>query len=95
MPTYEYECEACGHAFEMLQSMTDKKITKCPECKKNKLYRLIGRGSGVIFKGTGFYETDYKQKTASIPSSAASKPVKSSSCGCGSSHGGCSAGGAG
>ena len=58
MPTYEYECSACGHAFEALQSMTEPKLTKCPQCKKNKLARLIGSGSGVIFKGTGFYETE-------------------------------------
>lgn len=64
MPTYEYECSTCGHAFEELQSMTEAKLTKCPKCKKNKLHRLIGSGSGVIFKGSGFYETDYKKKDA-------------------------------
>lgn len=64
MPTYQYECDACGHLFEHLQSMLDKKLTKCPECKKNKLHRLIGSGSGIIFKGSGFYETDYKKKDA-------------------------------
>ena len=65
MPTYTYECDACGHSFDTLQSMLDKKLRKCPECGKNKLIRLIGAGSGVIFKGTGFYETDYKRKTES------------------------------
>ena len=65
MPTYEYECQACGHSFDELQSMTDAKLTKCPKCHKKKLSRLIGSGSGMIFKGTGFYETDYKKK--SIP----------------------------
>lgn len=64
MPTYQYECDACGHAFEKLQSMVDKKLRKCPECGKFKLHRLIGSGAGVIFKGSGFYETDYKKKTA-------------------------------
>ena len=64
MPTYQYECQACGHAFEELQGMTDAKLTKCPKCHKNKLARLIGGGSGMIFKGSGFYETDYKKKTA-------------------------------
>jgi putative FmdB family regulatory protein len=64
MPTYEYECQACGHAFEALQSMTEPKLSKCPKCKKNKLVRLIGSGSGVIFKGSGFYETDYKRKAS-------------------------------
>ena len=63
MPTYEYECQACGHAFEELQGMTDAKLIKCPQCRKNKLARLIGGGSGMIFKGSGFYETDYKKKT--------------------------------
>ena len=49
MPTYEYECQACGHLFEALQTMTEPKLTKCPKCKKQKLARLIGSGSGVIF----------------------------------------------
>ena len=62
MPTYESECQACGHAFEELQGMRDAKLTKCPKCHKNKLARLIGGGSGMIFKGSGFYETDYKKK---------------------------------
>ena len=67
MPTYEYECNACGHAFEALQTMTEPKLTKCPKCGKNKLARLIGSGCGVIFKGTGFYETDYKRKPEPKP----------------------------
>ena len=62
MPTYQYQCDACDHTFEILQSMLDKKLKKCPECNKNRLYRLIGAGSGIIFKGSGFYETDYKKK---------------------------------
>ena len=65
MPTYEYECDGCNHGFEMLQSMIDKKLTKCPECGQETLHRLIGSGSGIIFKGTGFYETDYKKKETS------------------------------
>ena len=82
MPTYEYECSACGHAFEALQSMSEPKLVKCPRCKKNKLQRLIGTGSGVIFKGSGFYETDYKKKDA--PSSG-SKPAETKpSCASGS-----------
>lgn len=60
MPTYNYECSACGHAFELFQSMTDKVKRKCPECGKPKLERLIGTGAGLIFKGSGFYETDYR-----------------------------------
>ena len=64
MPTYQYECDACEHAFEILQSMVDKRLKKCPQCGKNTLHRLIGAGSGIIFKGSGFYETDYKKKEA-------------------------------
>ena len=60
MPTYRYECQACGHLFELFQSMTDKLKRKCPACGKPKLDRLIGAGAGVIFKGSGFYQTDYK-----------------------------------
>ena len=60
MPTYAYECEACGHHFEKFQSMTANSLRKCPECKERKLERLIGPGAGIIFKGSGFYETDYR-----------------------------------
>ena len=70
MPTYEYECEACNHAFEALQTMAEPKLKKCPKCGKQKLVRLIGSGSGMIFKGSGFYETDYKKKTPSSDSKA-------------------------
>jgi putative FmdB family regulatory protein len=60
MPTYEYKCNACGHAFEKFQSMTSDPIKKCPKCGKNKVKRLIGTGAGLIFKGSGFYITDYR-----------------------------------
>ncbi|MEM6315806.1 MAG: FmdB family zinc ribbon protein [Planctomycetota bacterium] len=60
MPTYDYRCDACGHAFEKFQSMSAPHLRKCPACGKNKLKRLIGTGAGVIFKGGGFYETDYR-----------------------------------
>lgn len=60
MPTYDYQCDACGHEFEQFQSITAKPLKKCPECGKPKLKRLIGTGAGVIFKGSGFYETDYR-----------------------------------
>jgi putative FmdB family regulatory protein len=62
-PTYNYECENCGHCFDEIQSMTAKKLKFCPKCNKPKLIRLIGTGSGIIFRGSGFYETDYKKKT--------------------------------
>jgi putative FmdB family regulatory protein len=64
MPTYQYECEGCGHSFEILQSIRDKKLRKCPQCHALKLQRLIGTGGGIIFKGSGFYETDYKKKSS-------------------------------
>lgn len=60
MPTYDYQCQACKHAFEEFQSITAPTLRKCPKCGKNKLVRLIGTGAGVIFKGSGFYETDYR-----------------------------------
>jgi len=62
MPTYDYKCDNCGHTFELFQKITARLKRKCPECAKPKLVRLIGSGAGVIFKGTGFYETDYKKK---------------------------------
>mgnify|MGYP006308984777 CR=1 FL=1 len=60
MPTYDYECEACGHTFEKFQSITAPAVKKCPRCKKLKVRRLIGTGAGIIFKGSGFYQTDYR-----------------------------------
>ncbi|OAM87899.1 zinc ribbon domain-containing protein [Termitidicoccus mucosus] len=63
MPTYDYVCTKCGHEFEVFQSMKDKPLTKCPKCKKGRVKRLIGTGAGLLFKGTGFYETDYKRKS--------------------------------
>jgi putative FmdB family regulatory protein len=62
MPTYEYECTHCGHKFEAFQKITETALSKCPKCN-HKLRRLIGSGSGIIFKGTGFYATDYRKKT--------------------------------
>lgn len=62
MPTYEYECDACGHRFEQFQSITADALRKCPKCGKPKLRRLIGVGGAVIFKGGGFYETDYRSE---------------------------------
>ncbi|MFH1549221.1 MAG: FmdB family zinc ribbon protein [Planctomycetota bacterium] len=74
MPTYEYECEACGHKLEKMQKFSDRPLTTCPKCKKRRLRRLIGTGGGIIFKGSGFYETDYKRKgEAASKGDAASK----------------------
>ena len=61
MPTYDYRCNACGHTFDELQSFSEPPLTKCPACKKNKLERLFGGGGAIIFKGAGFYETDYRR----------------------------------
>ena len=63
MPTYDYECDACGHKFEEFQSMLDKPLKKCPECSKPKLRRLLGTGAAIIFKGSGFYQTDYRSES--------------------------------
>ncbi|MBI5403682.1 MAG: zinc ribbon domain-containing protein [Ignavibacteriae bacterium] len=62
MPTYDYKCESCNHEFEIMQSIKDDPLTKCPECGKNKLKKVISGGAGLIFKGSGFYLTDYKNK---------------------------------
>lgn len=64
MPTYGYECTQCGHSFDFFQKMSDEPLNKCPKCN-NKVRRLIGSGAGIIFKGAGFYATDYRKKTAS------------------------------
>ena len=60
MPTYEYECAHCGHRFEAFQKMTDEPLEACPKCHR-KPRRLIGSGAGIIFKGPGFYATDYRK----------------------------------
>ena len=59
MPTYDYKCDDCGYAFELFQGMMEKKLTTCPKCQGS-VRRLIGAGAGVVFKGSGFYETDYR-----------------------------------
>jgi putative FmdB family regulatory protein len=63
MPTYDYVCDGCGHAFELFQSMTDSVKKTCPKCKKKKLRRLIGAGGAIVFKGSGFYKTDYRSES--------------------------------
>lgn len=74
MPTYDYKCDACGHEFEIYQSMKDDKLSKCPNCGKETLKRLIGSGAGLIFKGSGFYLTDYKNKTAETTQAKTTSP---------------------
>jgi putative FmdB family regulatory protein len=63
MPTYEYHCEACEHTFDELQSITDKPLKKCPQCGKPKLRRAFGAGAAILFKGSGFYQTDYRSES--------------------------------
>ncbi len=63
MPTYDYLCDACGYQFEKFQSMSESPVRVCPECSKRKVRRLIGVGSGILFKGSGFYQTDYRSKS--------------------------------
>lgn len=79
MPTYEYRCDACSHAFELFQQMTAPVKRKCPKCGKSKLRRLIGIGSGVLFKGGGFYQTDYRsdsyKKAAEAERKSLDKPA--------------------
>ena len=78
MPTYEYECKKCGHKFEEFQSITEPPLRRCPECK-GRVQRLIGTGAGIIFKGKGFYATDYRSpayhETAKKEREAAAGPV--------------------
>lgn len=62
MPTYDYRCTICKHEFEQFQSMKDKALTKCPNCGKKALERLIGTGAALLFKGSGFYQTDYRSE---------------------------------
>ncbi len=77
MPTYDYKCNACSHTFEHFQSMKDATLKKCPKCGKNKLERLIGTGAAVIFKGSGFYQTDYRSEGYKKAADA-DKPAESS-----------------
>jgi putative FmdB family regulatory protein len=78
MPTYEYQCDACEHNFDEFQSMTDKPLRKCPKCGKAKLRRVFGTGAAILFKGSGFYQTDYRSesyKSAAKADQETSKPA--------------------
>lgn len=76
MPTYEYECESCGHRLEAYQSIKAKPLKTCPACEAEGLVRLIGTGGGIIFKGSGFYQTDYRSESYK-KGAAAEKPTSS------------------
>jgi putative FmdB family regulatory protein len=78
MPTYDYECDACGHKAEVFQAISADPLKKCPECKKPKYRRLFGAGAALVFKGSGFYQTDYRSE-GYHKAAAADKPAESSS----------------
>jgi putative FmdB family regulatory protein len=75
MPTYEYVCTKCGHEMEAFQPMKDAPLKVCPACKGRTLKRQVGGGAGLIFKGTGFYITDYKKKSGTKPDAGDAKPA--------------------
>jgi putative FmdB family regulatory protein len=80
MPTYDYRCDACGHTFEEMQSFSAAPLTTCPKCGQDQLRRLFGTGAAILFKGGGFYETDYRSegyKKAEKADTAAAKPAES------------------
>lgn len=79
MPTYDYICRKCGHEFELFQSMTDPVKRTCPECGRKALERLVGAGAGVLFKGTGFYQTDYRSDSYKKAAEAEKKPAENKS----------------
>lgn len=91
MPTYDYECRACGHTFERFQSITAAAVRTCPQCRRRTVRRLIGTGAGVIFKGSGFYQTDYRSE--SYKKAAAAESPKTGDGGKGSGNSGESSGG--
>lgn len=80
MPTYDYVCEACGHRFEEMQSFKDDPLKTCPKCHADRLRRLFGTGAAILFKGSGFYETDYRsegyKEAAKKDAPADSKPAE-------------------
>ncbi|MEM7782225.1 MAG: zinc ribbon domain-containing protein [Planctomycetota bacterium] len=78
MPTYDYICDACGHHWELFQKISDDPVKKCPECGKKKAVRQFGTGAAIMFKGSGFYETDYRSDSYK-KSAEADKPKKSDS----------------
>jgi putative FmdB family regulatory protein len=79
MPTYEYQCDACEHNFDEFQSINDKPLKKCPKCKKSKLRRVFGAGAAILFKGSGFYQTDYRSESYKAAAKAESGTPKAES----------------
>jgi len=76
MPTYDYACAACRHRFERFEPIGDDGPKECPRCRKKKARRLLGTGAGLIFKGSGFYTTDYKKTASSDPDAPPKEPAK-------------------
>src|SRR6266702_2006417 len=84
MPTYEYQCDACEHNFDEFQGINDKALKKCPKCRKSKLRRVFGPGAAILFKGSGFYQTDYRSesyKNAAKADQPAAKPAEAGTTG--------------
>lgn len=79
MPTYDYQCPKCDHTWEMFQPITAKPVKKCPECGKQSARRVIGPGAGIIFKGSGFYQTDYRSESYKKGAAAAKKATETTS----------------
>jgi len=79
MPTYEYQCDACEHNFDEFQSFSDPPLKKCPQCGKSRLRRVFGAGAAVIFKGSGFYQTDYRSESYKSAAKAEQEGAKSGS----------------
>ncbi|MBN1398036.1 MAG: zinc ribbon domain-containing protein [Bacteroidetes bacterium] len=77
MPTYEYRCKSCGYEFEEFQSMSDDKLVICPKCAEPSLKRLMSSGAGLLFKGNGFYLTDYKKSNTSTSSAGSGQKTES------------------
>lgn len=77
MPTYDYRCNNCGHSFELFQHITENPIKKCPACGKLKVERVIGAGGAIIFKGSGFYQTDYRSEEYKSKAKKDTESVKS------------------
>jgi putative FmdB family regulatory protein len=79
MPTYEYECQACGTTFERFQTITAKPIRRCPECGRGRVRRLISAGGGLLFRGSGFYQTDYRSAEYQARAKAEKEPASAGS----------------
>lgn len=85
MPTYDYRCKSCDHQFEEFQSIKADPLVKCPSCGKNQLVRLISGGAAIVFKGSGFYQTDYRSESYKRGASESKKQVESNSVNAGNS----------